>query len=248
MSALMHSPTKAIQQFLVRKQRVFGLDVPNWALVAGLGGAAVFVWMRLRKPKGAPMPADTPKTIADYLNAQTTAGLPPVDFMFMDMIYPPKSVKAIVLFTAAAKQAGLPAEWGKAEGLHYILGKESGGYVGRPNYQFGELAHVRNRAEWPRVWRAIQADTWRGILAEPFRSGDRGAQSSATGLGQLTVTNIKSGKYYPSGVKGIGIPLEEAIGMLTYIKDRYKTPELAMASYGKPINAATGGPKSKEGY
>lgn len=234
MSALMQSPTKAIQQFLTRKQKVFGLDVPNWALVAGLGGAAAFIVLRARKAIGrGKIPDSVPKTVADYLNAQASAGLPPVDFMFMDMIYPPRSAKAYELFTAAAKTAGLPTEWGKAEGLHNILAKESGGYVGRPNYQFGALANIKAQKDWPIVWRAIQADTWRGILAEPFRSGDRGKQSSATGLGQLTVTNIKTGKYYPSGVKGIGIPLEEAIGMLMYIKDRYGSPENAWAKYGK---------------
>src|SRR5277367_6699565 len=51
--------------------------------------------------------------------------------------YPPNSVAAIDLFTAAAKYAGLPIEWANMIELHNILAKESQGWVGLPNYHFG---------------------------------------------------------------------------------------------------------------
>jgi len=144
--------------------------------------------------------------------------------------YPPRSSEAVVLFTSAARFAGLPDAWASAPELHAILEKESGGYVGRPNYQFGAFARVDQQDRWPEIWTAIQAGTWRALLAEPYRTGPRAAQSSASGLGQLTSTNIPS--YYPSGLAGIGIPLEEAIGMLRYIAARYGSPERAWARYG----------------
>jgi SLT domain-containing protein len=36
-------------------------------------------------------------------------------------------------------------------------------------------------------------------------------------------------QYQPSGLQGIGIPIEEAVGMLRYIDDRYGTPDQAWA-------------------
>lgn len=145
--------------------------------------------------------------------------------------YVPRTADAVMLFQSAAKYAGLPAAWAHAPELHAIIARESEGYVGRPNYQFGELFEVSSQARWPEVWRSIQAGTWRTMLATKYKNGPRAKQSSATGLGQLTVSNVPS--YYPSGVAGIGVALEEAIGMLRYIADRYGTPAAAWARYGQ---------------
>jgi hypothetical protein len=46
----------------------------------------------------------------------------------------PGSKEAIILFTVAAKAAGLPEKWGTLSELHRILSKESNGVVARLNY------------------------------------------------------------------------------------------------------------------
>lgn len=129
--------------------------------------------------------------------------------------YAPGSPEARALFTEAARLAGLPPEWGNSEALHNILRRESGGQVGRPNYTYG--ARARDPAQW-------------GSVHEELRNGNITARSSATGLGQLLLSNVD--KYYPNGRAGIGDPLQEAAGMLRYIKDRYGTPENAWRLYG----------------
>jgi hypothetical protein len=91
---------------------------------------------------------------------------------------------------------------------------ESDGWVGRPNYTYGERA--ANKLLWPTVWSEL-------------RQGVKSTKSSATGLGQLILENVQ--KFYPSGQRGIGVPVEEAVGMLRYIRDRYGSPEAALA-YG----------------
>jgi len=154
-------------------------------------------------------------------------------------LFGPYTPEAIQLFAQAARAANLPESWGSEDGLHKILAKESGGWVGRPNYQFAPLDQLINYRRWSEVWDSIRAGTWRTKLAEPYRSYEAGRQSSATGLGQLTQTNIKlknpngTFKYYPRGLDSIGVAHDEAIGMLAYIKDRYQTPTNAWAQYGK---------------
>jgi len=148
--------------------------------------------------------------------------------------YAPGSPEAVNLFKAAARQAGLPEAWGESPGLHNILRHESDGWVGRPNFTYGDRSRVTNRTAWPSIWAELQAGlVTAGVTRE---DGSRGV-SSATGLGQLLCCgkNKNVEKYYPSGLKGIGDPLEEAIGMLLYIKNRpaYGNPEVAWAKYGK---------------
>jgi hypothetical protein len=63
------------------------------------------------------------------------------------------------------------------------------------------------------------------------RVGLQNPKSSASGIGQLINENID--RFYPSGRAGKGVPIEEAIGMLKYIKSRYGTPERAWELYGK---------------
>ncbi len=130
-------------------------------------------------------------------------------------VYPPNSEEATALFTEAAQMIGVPESWASSAGLHNILQRESGGVVGRPNYTYGHRANDRSQ--------------WDDIHAE-LRDGKKTARSSATGLGQLLLANVD--KYYPSGREGIGDPLEEAAGMLAYIKDRYGNPDNAWSQYG----------------
>lgn len=130
-------------------------------------------------------------------------------------VYAPFSPEAKDLFREAARQAGLPTSWADSTGLHKILDKESKGQVGVPNYSYGR--RYRDKSQWP-------------VIHHELRDGRIRANSSATGLGQLLLKNVDA--YYPSGRQGIGNPLEEAIGMLRYIKDRYRTPDRAWQLYG----------------
>jgi len=172
--------------------------------------------------------------------------------------YTPNSDEAIALFTQAAKYAGLPESWGSDKGLHYILGKESrGGWVGIPNYTFNYLfgkgfALPGRRSEWNKAHEIIALDEPSGKARHPKFT------SRASGLGQLQPEHIKS--YYPDKFKGIGDPLNEAVGMLRYIHSRYGSPTVARSVYGKGgkgdnkvyyTNARTGekmGKGFKEGY
>lgn len=135
--------------------------------------------------------------------------------------YPPNSPAAVALFEEAAKLIGAPLAWASEPGLHYILGKESGGWVGRPNYTYDPKTRASLQARltgWPAIHSELQA-------------GKITAKSSATGLGQLLLRNVD--KYYPAGRDGIGDALQEAAGMLAYIRDRYETPKNAGERYGK---------------
>ena len=129
--------------------------------------------------------------------------------------YAPGSPSQITLFQQAAAKFGLPTSWASSNGLIQLLKHESDGWVGRPNYTYGERA--RNRALWP------------SVIAE-LRAGITSATASASGLGQLLLTNAE--RYYPSGRKGIGVPIEEAAGMMKYIKARYGDPDRAWALRG----------------
>lgn len=128
--------------------------------------------------------------------------------------YRPGSPEQVALFRDAARQAGLPESWASSAGLRNLLAAESGGQVGRPNYTYGE------RARDPSRWGEVQNE---------LRNGRITARSSASGLGQLLLSNVE--RYYPSGRAGIGNPQEEAIGMLRYIKDRYGSPDAAWQRY-----------------
>lgn len=128
--------------------------------------------------------------------------------------YPPGAEVTKRLFREAATLIGVPQRWADSKALENILRRESNGVVGRPNYTYGERAS--NRAQW-------------NSIHEELRAGARKTKSSATGLGQLLLSNVD--RYYPDGRAGIGDPLNEAAGMLAYIKDRYKTPEKAWSLY-----------------
>lgn len=129
--------------------------------------------------------------------------------------YPPGSPEQIALFQQAAQQAGLPESWASSPGLINILRRESNGRVGVPNYTYGA------RATDPSQWASVHNE---------LKAGNITARSSATGLGQLLLSNVD--RYYPSGRAGIGNPVEEAAGMMKYIQDRYGNPDNAWAQYG----------------
>lgn len=131
-------------------------------------------------------------------------------------VYPPGSAEQVALFEKAADIAGVPKSWARSDALQHLLASESAGKVGVPNYTYGDRA--KNPAEWSKIH-------------EELRNGKITAKSSATGLGQLLAKNVD--KYYPSGRRGIGDPVEEAAGMMGYIKDRYGTPEKAWSQYNK---------------
>lgn len=146
-------------------------------------------------------------------------------------VYPARSPEAVALFEEAARVAKLPLWWARSEGLHNVLARESGGWVGRPNFTYNTPTVQRSLAENRAYWPAIHAELKRGKIT---------AVSSATGLGQLLLRNVK--KYYPGREKGIGDPLSEAVGMLRYI--RYETlkdgrtpkhgdPDRAWANYNR---------------
>lgn len=129
-------------------------------------------------------------------------------------VYPPGSPEQVALFQEAARQAGLPEEWASSRGLINLLNAESGGKVGVPNYTYG--ARARDPSQW-------------GSVHDELKSGRITARSSATGLGQLLLSNVD--RYYPSGRQGIGNPMEEAVGMMRYIQDRYGSPDAAWRRY-----------------
>lgn len=142
--------------------------------------------------------------VASYTKA-TNSGAVQVD-TFADAVSP-GTPAATSLFESAANEAGLPLSWASSPALQTILKKESGGRPGIPNYTYKGKSAAQVREELQR--------------------GKITAESSATGLGQLTLANVK--QYYPSGTAGIGNAHEEAVGMLRYIRDRYGSPEAAWA-------------------
>ena len=128
------------------------------------------------------------------------------------------------LMTRAAQVAGLPADWVDSNGLKQVFDIESKGFVGVPNYEWNKVyganfSSGKNAAAWPAYWRQ-----WRKGIYPPAGSVP-GFSSRASGLGQLQPDNML--KYYPQGYKSIGIPVDEAVGMLRYIADRYGDPEAA---------------------
>lgn len=151
--------------------------------------------------------------------------------------YRPKSPELTALLAAAAAQAGLPASWASDPATHELIRRESGGWVGRPNYT---IPGAGNKAAWPSIWAQL-------------RSGAKipGA-SDAAGLGQLLPANMDA--LAPSGRRGYGVAIEEAIAFLRYVNQRYGSPAVAVSMHGnigRYTNARTGIVQNKtfkEGY
>lgn len=135
--------------------------------------------------------------------------------------YAPGTPEQISLFEQAADRAGVPRWWARSPALFAILKSESGGKVGIPNYLWRPWVEKQglswDSSSWPAVWKVIREGN-----ARPSYTG---ISSHAAGLGQLQPGNMNL--YQPNGIKGVGKPLEEAIGMLRYIKARYGTMEKA---------------------
>ena len=105
--------------------------------------------------------------------------------------------------------------------------KESGGIVGRLNYTFAAVAkRMGTSINDPKFVTFIHQKLQAGAKASDF-----GIRSTATGVGQCIRSNVIA--YYPDKFQGIGKADSECIGMLRYIKARYKTPENVVAHYGK---------------
>jgi len=150
--------------------------------------------------------------------------------------YPARSAKMIALFRQAAIDAGLPESWAdptteEGSAFHEIYAHESGGYVGRPNFLYQP-----DRLKRYSGWLEIHDELRRGIINSRLNSD--GLPSSATGLGQLLLDNVEL--YYPSGVNGINVANEEAIGMLRYIEDRYGLPSVAWARWQESTRLGKG--------
>ena len=189
-----------------------------------------------RSPQaGPPSPA-----LSRYyqMRANDRLNAPPIpnSEAFRDSIYPPRESKTVELFTEAARQLGYPLEWGQVgSGLHYVLDRESDGYVGLPN------SASRHRGEWPQIW-AAAVSAARGsdysVEANPYGT-------EYIGLGQVGVSLSRSAGGWPGwegwsaenlprGPKSLGVPLEEAVGMLRYIEGKYGTPDHAKRWYQSP--------------
>jgi hypothetical protein len=128
----------------------------------------------------------------------------------------PGSPDQIRVFEQAARMIGVPPSWASSHSLIRILTSESDGWVGIPNYQYGDRSKDKTR------WAEVHDELRRNVLPD---------HSSATGLGQLIIRNVDA--HYPSGRLGIGVAVEEAAGMLSYIKRRYGTPDEAWRCYGR---------------
>jgi hypothetical protein len=151
------------------------------------------------------------------------SGSPSSSSRFNLPYYKPGSREQVDLFLAASKIAGTPTSWVvDSQGnpnpyLVQLIRNESGGWVGRPNYEFGYIYKTTYRDHWPALWEHLRAGG-----APPKGRG-------ATGLGQLILTTAD--KHYPHGRQGIGDALNEAVGMLSYINGRWKSPERAIQCY-----------------
>ena len=163
-------------------------------------------------------------------------------------IYDPHSIELTELLLEALAFPGvwgpLPSEWAFLDSTHAIISKESGGKVGVPNYTYRHLVGrdpfyvdmIRQKPDyWPEVW----------VHARQGIPGTYDGRSSATGLGQLLSGMSDDGinfradipknvqQFYPDGVNGISDPLNEAVGYVQYIRDRYGDPDTAWSVYGQ---------------
>lgn len=144
--------------------------------------------------------------------------------------FEPGSEAFVNLFTAAATQAGVPVTWARYKSLEKLVANESGGWVGIPNFTFGERSRQKHR--WPDVWDELRSGQFTSNAV--VLGGRRFERSSATGLGQLILSNVET--FYPGANaearrQGVGIALNEAVGMLRYIQSRYGNPNNAWRTW-----------------
>ncbi len=177
----------------------------NPFIIAGLGLAAIVYGITRRK--GTPT-----------MTGGTTQGTKRFDAE----VYPPNSAELTELLAVASGEAGTPAQWAADPAMHRLIAKESGGWIGRPNYTYGQ----RNDQRFPRnISNTSMRHMWPEVHEE-IRQGIKGAKSTATGMGQFIISNVDM--YYPDGRAGVGDALNEATGMLRYVRDRYGDPARAL--------------------
>jgi hypothetical protein len=165
----------------------------------------------------------SPEFISPYTSNGLVAGTCPDH-------YKPGSQRQIDLFEKAADRANVPKSWARSKDFQELMRRESDGCVGIPNYTI--LApNGKEAKKYPGTWSRIHDRLRKKTFKNP---NGRKPRSSATGLGQLLRSNAK--KYYPSGVEGIGDPFEEAVGMLSYVKDRFGSPRNALKYHRKKGN------------
>lgn len=129
--------------------------------------------------------------------------------------YRPWSKDAVMLFLVAAQAAGFPPDWCKKESLHRLLTRESNWVVWRLNYT------ITRESQDSFKEKAISSSSKNPIWSV----------STASWLWQMLLSNVD--KYYPDWRNGIWDPLNEAVWMLRYIKDRYWDPDVAWSVYWK---------------
>ena len=206
-----------------------------WAYLLA-GGFGLLVWVLLRGDSSEGEPAPSPEDVPDPpAPPPAPASVDPDTVEAPGTIYKPGSPKQVALFKKAAAVAGLPEAWASDSDFQQLLGKESGGKVGLPNYKWAKYLGTTAGTMWatPSMW----AQVWQVIRDGNAKPSYTGIGSHAAGLGQLQPSAMV--KFQPNGLQGVGIPLEEAVGMLRYIDDRYSTPAAAW-SFWQAKKAATG--------
>lgn len=125
----------------------------------------------------------------------------------------PWSRESITLFKIACKIANIDKSWATNPHLHKILWNESSWIVWilNPTIKWLTPSEYKTKA-----------------LSSP-RNNPIGSESTASGLGQLLLSNID--KHYPSWRKWIWNPIEEAVWFIKYIKERYWDPDVAISVY-----------------
>lgn len=145
--------------------------------------------------------------------------------------YAPNAPHTVALFEDAIRLLNqnrrpnqqIPLSMARDPNMHWVLMKENrNGVVGMPNYTYGTNLSREDMA----------------IIHANLRHGNKTTRSSATGLGQLILDNVDA--YYPAGRDGIGVPVQEAAGMIAYMLDRYGTWQRARNRYGRNIDPRTG--------
>lgn len=127
----------------------------------------------------------------------------------------PLSKEAITLFTIACRIANIDESWAINPYLHKILSNESAWVVGILNYTI----------KW------ISMSEYKEKVLNSNKKNPIGSKSTASWLWQLLLSNID--QFYPNGRKWIWNPIEEAVGFIKYIEDRYWNPDIAMSVYWK---------------
>ena len=153
---------------------------------------------------------------------------------------------------SAKKGYNIPESWAGNKGLWTIIKKESQGIIGRNNYTITEYAKWSGK-DINTLRQDIKSDTFfkkhccasggsntscnqlkrhNAIKAKSERrkyGHISGKCTSASGIGQLTITNMR--EYQPGGTGGYLDATSEICGMLNYIRSRYGDPTKAAKRY-----------------